>query len=115
MVRGGENVLDKIVSNISRAAHYFDEGTALLFRVLQPGNIPDLYQVYEFAQQGVLLAVCPELRGVKAPQECKRITQTSMIFLFPRRMKEGLFTAVRSSAPTEILRDSRAVPLPCWS
>jgi len=67
----GAGVLRKIRANITHAARYPGRRYRIIISsVVTPGNIPDLYAVYDFAQtNGFTFAVCPELRGVKPPAE----------------------------------------------
>ena len=57
----------KIVANLERADHYHPKKYRILISsVLTPDNIHDLYALYDFChRKGYLLAVCPQLVGVK--------------------------------------------------
>ncbi len=67
----GRGVFRKILSNIELAAGYPGKKYRIIISgVATPGNIPDLYEVYDFAMSnGFTFAACPELRGVKPPPE----------------------------------------------
>jgi MoaA/NifB/PqqE/SkfB family radical SAM enzyme len=67
----GGNALDRIMANIRRAADYAGRKYRIVISsVATARNIPDLYEVYDFAHRnGFIFAACPELRGVKAPRE----------------------------------------------
>ncbi|HYG35172.1 MAG TPA: radical SAM protein, partial [Clostridia bacterium] len=65
---GRAGVHPKVLANIERAASYPGRKYEIIISsVVTPGNIPDLYEVYHFAQKrGFRLAACPQLMGVKA-------------------------------------------------
>ncbi len=67
----GKGTFKKILSNITQASeHPQRKYRIVISSVVTPGNISDLYGVYAFAQKnGFTFAACPELRGVKPPNE----------------------------------------------
>lgn len=67
----GKGMFDRIKSNILLAARNArGRYRIILSSVVTPGNIPDLYDVYDLAQTyGFTFAACPELRGVTPPPE----------------------------------------------
>jgi MoaA/NifB/PqqE/SkfB family radical SAM enzyme len=69
----GKGVFDKVKSNILLAARNVQgKQRIIISSVVTPGNIPDLYDVYDFAQtHGFMYAACPALRGVKPPGELR--------------------------------------------
>lgn len=67
----GKGTLGRIVSNIMQASEYPQRKYRIVISsVVTPRNIPDLYEVYDFAQKnGFTFAACPELKGVKPPND----------------------------------------------
>jgi len=67
----GTSAFEKVLANIRLAAAYPDRSYRIVISsVATTQNIPDLYEVYDFAQRnGFVFAACPELRGVQAPRE----------------------------------------------
>jgi MoaA/NifB/PqqE/SkfB family radical SAM enzyme len=64
----GPGSSEKILANIQRALDYSRKKyNIFISSVVTPGNIDDLYQVYEFARQrNIVFAAAPQLVGVKA-------------------------------------------------
>jgi MoaA/NifB/PqqE/SkfB family radical SAM enzyme len=67
----GKGVFEKIRSNIIHAAaEPHRKYRIMISSVVTPGNISDLYEVYEFSQtRGFTFAACPELQGVKPARD----------------------------------------------
>lgn len=80
----GENVFEKVLANIRFAADYPGRKYRIVISsVATTGNIPDLYEIYDFARRnGFVFAVCPELRGVKAPRELVESRQYRDLYAF---------------------------------
>lgn len=89
----GEKVFAKVLANIRLAAEQPGRKYQIVISsVATTGNIPDLYAVYDFARRsGFTFAVCPELRGVKAPQELadSREYRDFYTFLISEKRKGG--------------------------
>lgn len=70
----GRGVFQRIRANILQAAGYRGRKYRMVISsVVTARNIPDLYPVYDFAQQnGFTFAACPELKGVKPPDELRK-------------------------------------------
>jgi MoaA/NifB/PqqE/SkfB family radical SAM enzyme len=64
----GTGAFNKIISNIEKAANYPNRKFRIeISGVATPGNISDLYNVYNFCQKNnFMFAVAPHLQGVKA-------------------------------------------------
>jgi MoaA/NifB/PqqE/SkfB family radical SAM enzyme len=65
---GRKGTHERVLANIDRAArHPKRKYEIIISSVLTPDNIPDMYEVYDYARKhGFRLAVCPQLLGVKA-------------------------------------------------
>lgn len=87
---GGPGVFRKIMSNIDHAAAYPRRKYRIVISsVATPRNIRDLYDVYDYSQaKGFTFAVCPELRGVKAPAELHENREYREFFDFLVREKK---------------------------
>lgn len=67
----GKGTLRRILSNIMLASEYPRKKYQIVISsVVTSQNIPDLYEIYAFAKEnGFTFAACPELMGVKPPNE----------------------------------------------
>lgn len=80
----GKNAFEKVLANIRIAADQPGRTyRVVISSVATRSNIPDLYEVYDFAgRNGFLFAVCPELRGVRAPRELVESREYRDLFTF---------------------------------
>lgn len=65
----GPGALEKILDNLQRAVDYKNRRYKIsISGVVTPGNIEDLYDVYDFARRrNIMFSASPQLVGVKAP------------------------------------------------
>ena len=89
----GGSAFEKVLENIRLAADRSDRKYRIMISsVATTENISDLYEVYDFAKRnGLTFALCPELRGVKAPQELveSREYRDLYTFLIAQKKKGG--------------------------
>jgi MoaA/NifB/PqqE/SkfB family radical SAM enzyme len=105
----GSGTLQRILENIETAASYPGRSYEIVISaVVTPNNIEDLYDVFEYARsRGFVLAVCPELQGVRAPEELRQSEEYRGLFDFLIGQKKKGASIFGSRLYLEHMRDFR--------
>lgn len=105
----GPGAFQKIMDNIHRAANYPNRKFKIeISSVATPGNIADLYNVYEFTQRhGFTFAVAPHLEGVKANKGLQNNNEYYHFYDFLSKEKKNGKNIFGSPLYHEYMRDLR--------
>jgi MoaA/NifB/PqqE/SkfB family radical SAM enzyme len=105
----GPGTLQRILENIEAAANYPGRSYEIVISaVVTPNNIEDLYDVFDYASsRGFVLAVCPELQGVRAPEKLLRSEEYRQLIDFLIARKEKGAAVFGSRLYLEHMRDFR--------
>jgi len=102
----GHGALEKILSNIGNAQHFSKRYKIVISSVITPDNIPDLYEVYEYARQrGFVFAAAPQLVGVKAAARLQENQDYRRFFDFLIKEKRKKAPVFGSRLYLEYMRD----------